>query len=78
MSKRKTPKQAEEPPISPPAAKPRRADRHKARHMMNVPDPHYAILQQLAERYGRPVSWQLRMILEAAFRAEGLWPPPQA
>jgi hypothetical protein len=54
------------------------ADRHGTRHQMNIPDPYYTLLQALAKRYGRPMSWQLRMILQEALRAEGLWPPPDA
>lgn len=67
-------------PPQPPESKPKKADtrkgsRHADRHMIALDGARYELLAQMARRGNRPISWQLRDILDAAFRAEGLEPP---
>ena len=57
-------------------ATPKQADRHKPRKLLAFPARLCAQLAILAERNCRPVNWEARLILEAALREAGLWPPP--
>jgi hypothetical protein len=42
--------------------------------MVPLPNALYDAMEELAKRNHRPVSWQIRMILEAAAKAEGIDP----
>jgi hypothetical protein len=57
-------------------ATPKQADRHKLRKMLALPPRLHAQLAALAEQNSRPLSWEVRRILEQALRDAGLWPPP--
>lgn len=56
--------------------KKRSQDRHKDRNNLSVPTPHYEQLKKLAAKNRRPITWEVRVLLEDALRAAGLWPPP--
>ena len=45
-------------------------------HTISLTAEEYQQLKELADRNSRPLIWQVRLILHAALKAEGLWPPP--
>lgn len=45
-------------------------DRHKDRHMVSLPGVLYDRIKAIAEKYQRPLSWQVRLILEEALKRE--------
>ncbi len=55
-------------------AKKRSADRHKDRHMMAVPGNLHDGLRLIAERNGRPISWELRLLLRKFLAENGIDP----
>jgi hypothetical protein len=57
--------------------KKRQGSRHKDRHTVSIPGEHYEALKALASKHGRPTSWQLRLVIEEAAKAAGLWPPAE-
>lgn len=58
---------------------PKKGDRHKgSRHTVTLRKDEYDQLALLAERNDRPLLWELRRILHAALKEEGLWPPEQS
>lgn len=58
-----------------PAPEESKGDR-AARSMVAVPPDLHEQLKKLADRNGRPISWELRRILKRELEQEGLWPPP--
>lgn len=56
-------------------AKPRTADRHVDRNMVSLPGDMYRQLKTLADRNGRPVSWEIRLLIKKHLEANQLWPP---
>lgn len=57
-------------------AKKRTGSRHKPRKSISLSPMLYGQLEKLADRYERPIIWQIRIILREALRGEGLWPVP--
>jgi len=51
----------------------RTGSRHVNRQMIAVKSEDHAALEQLAKRYGRPLSWEVRLLLHAGLAEEGLW-----
>lgn len=60
----------------PKSAKPRSADRHADRRSVSFTTAMYAALGKLAEREGRPITWQARLMIQKGLEEAGLWPPP--
>jgi hypothetical protein len=59
-------------PISP-------ADRHKPRKMVGLPPRVYHLLRELARRNKRPLTWEIRRLVEEEAERMGLEvPPPEA
>jgi hypothetical protein len=73
---KKRPQPKKEPAMPPAAARP--GSRHKGRKMVAFKGDVYEQLKVLAERNGRPVSWEIRLMSIAHLKANGLWPPEQA
>jgi 5-methylcytosine-specific restriction endonuclease McrA len=59
-----------------PKAPPGTPDPYQTPLAVLLPADAHRQLKKLAEREKRPVNWQLRLIVEDALQAAGLWPPP--
>ncbi len=51
--------------------RPRTADRHKKRRMIGLAIPMYARLKKMADDNGRPILWQIRILLETGLNSAG-------
>jgi hypothetical protein len=56
----------------------RKKDRHRRRQMIGMSPEMHQQLHKLAERNGRPLSWEVRRILMQALAEAGLWPPSES
>jgi hypothetical protein len=50
-------------------------DKHAPRSMVGISPQLHQQLKILADRNGRPVSWELRLLIQRHLEANGLWPP---
>ena len=66
MSKKKNPQAAPEPSPEP----------RKKRKMIGVPKRLHKLLTDLADKNSRPVTWQLRRMIEDEAKREGIPVPP--
>jgi hypothetical protein len=57
-----------------PADATEKGDRHRSTKLVRIGDDVHGSLSQLAKRNDRPLTWELRRILIAALKKEGLWP----
>jgi hypothetical protein len=63
------------PPKEAESAPEKGADRHLPRSMVALPPRMHRQLKKLAERNNRPVSWELRHVVQKHLEENGLWPP---
>ncbi len=54
---------------------PRRGSRHVDRQSISLRSEDYELLRAMAEQNGRPMTWEIRMILRKAYRDAGSPPP---
>lgn len=49
-------------------------DRHTSRVLVGIPGDVHRQLKKLAEKNGRPLTWELRALIVKALETAGLWP----
>lgn len=57
-------------------AKKRPGSRHAPRSMISLPKSLYQRLKKIAERNGRPINWEARIIIERDVARQESEPPP--